>query len=168
MPTRWLAIAGMVLGISLIGYAVFARETDEEKIFGLLGQIEKAVRVDGDTATNPLIRAGQLKREFSEIFAKNVSYSIPELAPASQGSEDLVALAVRSSVSLTTFDIGFTRSDIRLVAPGTRATASTTVKIHAFRGSEPYEEGERSVRFEFAKIGGEWRVTAFGVGAKQD
>ena len=47
--TKWLAVGGMVLGISLIGYAVLAGETDEEKILGVLGRIERVVHIDADT-----------------------------------------------------------------------------------------------------------------------
>lgn len=164
---RWLALAGFVLGLSLVGYAVFARETDEEQITALLGRIEKAVRVDGDTATNPLFRAAQLRRDFSDVFDKNVRYRIPDLSTPSESAESLVALAARSSVSLTTLDVAFSHVEIRLVPPGSNATADTVAKIRAFRGSEPFEEGERRVRFTLRKMNADWRITSFSVDEKE-
>jgi hypothetical protein len=169
--TKWLAVVGMVLGVSLIGYAVFARETDEEKILRALGHIEKIVRVDADTATNPLIRAGQLRKEYSEIFDKNVTYRIPDLSVPSSGAESvesLVRLTVQSSVAITTLDVSFSGTDIRLGTPPATASVKTVAKIRAFRGTEPYEEGTRSVQFEFSRNGGDWRVTSFSVGPRQD
>ena len=169
--TKWLAVSGMALGISLIGYAVFARETDEEKILGALVRIERIVRIDADTATNPLIRASQLKHEYSEIFDKNVTYRIPDLAvPASGGEsvESLVRLTVQSSVALTTLDVSFSKTEIQLATPPASATVKTVAKVRAFRGSSPYEEGERDVRFEFARSGGDWRVTSFSVGSTRE
>jgi hypothetical protein len=165
---RLLALGGLVLGLLLVGYAVFARETDEEKIHKLLGRLERAVRVDSDTATNPLIRAGQLRKEFSDLFDENVSYRIPELTTPSTGSESLVALAVRSSVSLTTLDVAFSRVDIQIIPPGMSAVANTTAKVRAFRGSETYEESDRRVRFEFSKASGDWRVASVSVSSPQD
>jgi hypothetical protein len=169
--TKWLAFGGIALGISLIGYAVFARETDEEKILGVLGRIERVVRVDADTATNPLIRASQLKREYSEIFDKNVTYRIPDLSiPASGGEsvESLVRLTVQSSVALTTLDVSFSKTDIHLATPPSSATVKTVAKVRAFHGSSPYEEGNRDVRFEFSRNGGDWRITSFNVGSIRD
>jgi hypothetical protein len=166
--TRWLAVVGLVLGISLVGYAVFARETDEEKIHGLLMRLEKAVSVDGNTAKNPLFRAGQLRRDFADLFDRNVSYDVPELSTPSAGSESLVALAARSSMSLTTLDVSFSNIDVQIVPPGTRATTSTIAKIQAFRGTDPYEQSERRVRFVLTKQNGDWRITSFTVSSSRD
>jgi hypothetical protein len=145
--TRAIALGGLVLGLSLVGYAVFARETDEEKILGVLRRLESAVHVDGDTASNPLIRAATLRREFGGVFDANVRYRIPELTGSSSGVESLVILAVQSTTGLTTLDLSFSRPDIKLVPPA-GATATTTARVRGFRGTEPYEEAERRVRFE--------------------
>lgn len=164
---KWLAVGGMALGVSLIGYAVFARETDEEKILGALGRIERTVRIDADTATNPLIRAGQLKRDYSEIFDKNVTYRIPDLSSGST-LESLVHLTVQSSMALTTLDVGFSKTDLQLANPPTSAVVKTVAKVRAFHGTSPYEESQRDVRFEFTRSGGDWRITSFNVGSIHD
>lgn len=166
--TRGLAFAGLVLGLSLIGYAVFARETNEEKIRGVLTRVEKAVCVDGDTAKNPILRATGLRRDFSALFDKNVSYEIPELSSPSQGVEPLVILALQSTTSLTTLDVSFSGADVQIAPSGTTATTNTIAKIRSFRGTEPYEDSERRVHFALTKTGGDWRITSFTVSSSRD
>lgn len=160
--TKPLALGGLVLGLSLVGYAVFGRETDEEKILGVLARLEKAIRVDGDTATNPLLRGAALRRDFSDVFDRNVRYRIPELSSPGSGTESLVSLALESSAALTTLDVSFSRPDVRLIPPS-NASVNTTAKIRAFRGTEPYDEGDRRVHFEFSKASGQWRIDALAV-----
>jgi len=160
--TKPLALGGLVLGLSLVGYAVFGRETDEEKILGVLARLEKTIRVDGDTATNPLVRGAALRRDFSDVFDRNVRYRIPELSSPGSGAESLVSLALQSSTGLTTLDVSFSRPEVRLV-PTANASVDATAKVRAFRGTEPYEEGNRRVHFELSKASGKWRIDAFSV-----
>lgn len=152
-----LAIAAGAVGVGLIAYAVLSAETDEEKILARLDQLEDAVRVDEETS-NPILRLGRVRGQFSEIFTEDVTFSIPELTSAHQGRKTLADLAAKAGTSVRTFDVDFTHVDVSLTGSGTGATVSAVAELTATRSTGRPERDERRVRFEFLNGDDGWQV----------
>src|SRR5688572_21098488 len=108
MPTRQqvIAAAGVSIGLLLIGYGLFSRETDEEQIRRKLDELEQAVSVSGE-AENVVVRSTRLNGDFESIFDEKVRIAIPELTSARNGRQDLVGIAAKAGTWFETLDIAF-------------------------------------------------------------
>lgn len=166
--TRWIALVAALLGVALVGYAVFSGKSDEELIAERLVQLEDAIRVDSDTSPNPMVRTGYLNGEFEEIFVDNVSYRIPELTSGDNGRAALATLAARSSSYVQTLDVDFGDINVELVAGGTGATVMTRAAVRATRSGGRHERDDRTVRFEFSKSDDGWQIASLRVFAKDE
>ena len=138
---RWLAIAGAILGLALIGYALFAEENDEERIRARLTQLEDAVGVDGE-ASNPIMRTAHVNGEFKEIFEKEVTYKLAELTSQSRGRRALSGLATKAGMYTQTFDLSFTGVDVQITGGGTGAEVSTVAVLRVTRRNGRLERDE--------------------------
>ena len=165
---RALALAGIVAGLFLIGYALFSRQSDEELIQAKLGLLAEAVQVSGE-GQNVAVRALQLRGQFAEIFEKDVHAKIPELGSARQDRQALAALAARSTAYFTTLELTFRDVDIQLEAGGTGARVSAVAVVTGSprRGNGPRRE-ERDVSFKFFKSDEHgWRIAALQTTERQ-
>jgi len=158
-----IALAVLVLGLALLGYAVLWAPTEEEKIRAVLDHLERTVHTGEDTGKNPLVRSGTLREAFREIFDKDVSYRIPELTTGKSGREHLVEIATQGTATLTTFDVDFTGVDVEHSGDSPLARVTTVARLNAFRGAERYERSDRKVTFDFLKADGDWRISSFRV-----
>jgi hypothetical protein len=161
-PLR-VALAALGLGLGLLGYAFFFAPTEEEKILAVLDELERAVHTGPESGRNPLVRSATLRGRFGEIFEKGVTFRIAELTTGKSGREHLVEVATRATVSMTTLDVDFTRTEVALTGGGTGARVDSVADLRAFRGNERYEQGERRVTFDFSKGEGTWKISGFRV-----
>ncbi len=166
---RWLAIVGGLLGVSLIGYAVFAGESDEELIRQRLIQLEDAVRVEGQV--NPLMRMAQVNKAFKEIFTEEARIRFsqdavelyPQVVNIGRGRTGLAKAAGQGLSYLQRFDVDFGRIEIELNGDS-GAQVKTLATIDASNRSA-YGRGEkRSVSFVFFNDD-QWRIESIAVGA---
>ncbi len=156
---RWLALLGALLGLGLIGYALFGRATDEERIHAQLRRLAAAVSfTDG---ANPAARALRLRGELSAVLTPEVSVSVVELGVQQRGREELVATTLQASSLARRLEVELTSVRIRIADDRATARAAATAVIAAVRrGGEP-DAGEREVRFDLAKGDDRtWRVAA--------
>ncbi len=156
---RWLAIVGVLLGIGMIGYALFARATDEEQIQAQLARLAAAVSFA--EAGNPASRALHLRGEFSDIFTPEAEVTVAELGIRQRGRDDLVATTLQASSLARRLEVGLT--SVRIVVAEDRATATaaaTALFAAVRRGGEP-DAGEREVRVYLVKGSDRtWRVAS--------
>jgi hypothetical protein len=164
---RLAAVLAILAGLALVGYALFGRETDEERIRSKLAALSRAVHVDEDTGTNPIFRGTSLRGAFQDLFEARVTYRIPELGSDGQGTDSLVQLALRGTTGVTTFDVDFSSVEVTIAAGGALADVRTTAKLQAFRGGTSQVDS-RKVRFDFGKSQGDWKITRFAVTPKDE
>jgi hypothetical protein len=160
MDKRWLAAAGVVAGIGIVGYALFSQKTPEERIREKLEHLSEVIRV-GEEQENPVMRATRLNGQFVDLFDKDVRAEIPELSNPIEGRKELVQLAARAHFWVRTLDVDFSRVDIE--AGEVNARASGPARISGTRTSGEPEKGERQVRFTFTQIDSEWKIDSVKV-----
>lgn len=149
-----LAIAA-VLGLGLIGYAVFSRQTDEERIAEVLSELEDAVGFE--SPPNPLTHAANMRGRFAELVAPEVVVDLPERGLVARGRDDLTRLAVAGTSRMQSFDIAFTVEALRVDAD--TAHAGVEVVTEATQGQNP-RLSTRRADLEFVKHDGDWLLSA--------
>jgi hypothetical protein len=159
---RWLAIAAVGLGLAALLYALFARPTHEERIGRALDRLARVVSSDSEQQ-NPILRAARLRKEFSEIFSRDVSVNIPELASPLRGRDELAAIGARTTTAYQSVDVEFSKLDIRVDANETRAEVRAVATLTGSRGA--LERDSRRVRFGFSHQAGEWLIDSVSVAA---
>jgi hypothetical protein len=159
---RWILIALALCGLALIGYALFAEPSDEERILAQLERLEHAVSVE-EPAQNMLLRKSRIDSEFREIFDKDVSFAIPELSGSHTGRNELGLLAARAGTYYETIDLGF--SDVSVTVGNVGAHVRGSATLTASRSGNP-ERDTRQVEFQFSKVDGDWLVTSISVAPK--
>ena len=165
MDRRWLAAAGVVLGLGIVGYAVFSQKTPEERIRERLERLSQAIRV-GEPPENPVMRATRLNGQFAELFDKDVRADISELSNPIEGRTELVQLAARANVWVRTLDVDFSHLDID--AGQVNASASGPARISGTRTSGEPETGERQVRFTLTLTDSDWMIDSVKVEPRSD
>lgn len=164
---RVAAVLALVVGLLLVGWALFGRETDDERIRGKLVELSRALHVDEDTGTNPLFRGTSLRGAFEGIFETGVTYRIPELGSGGSGVDSLVQLALQGTTGVTTFDVDFQHVEVALLAGAALADVRAAAKVQAFRGGAN-ESDVRQVKLDFAKKDGDWKISRFAVSPKDE
>lgn len=164
---RLLAIGGVALGVVLVGWAIFGRENDEDKIRGQLAKLEGLIRVQGDPP-NLVVRALMLKREFAELFDRDVRVDIPEVSDMRSGRDDLAGLAAQEQRWFSTLDVSFRSIDIQLNNARTSAQVAAIAHVQALRnGGTAVERDERHIDFLFGKDqDGRWLISSLSVAVK--
>jgi hypothetical protein len=165
MDRRWLAAAGVVAGIGIVGYALFSQKTPEERIREQLERLSEVIRV-GEEQENPVVRAARLNGQFAELFDQNVHAQIPELSNPIDGRKELVQLAARSHFWVRTLEVDFSRLDIE--AGDVSASASGPARLHGTRTNGEPETGERQVRFTLSRVDSEWKIDSVKVERRSD
>ena len=165
MDKRWLAAAGVVAGIGIVGYALFSQETPEERIREQLERLSVVIRV-GEEAENPVARATRLNAEFADLFDKDVRANIPELSNPIEGRRELVQLAARAHFWVRTLDVDF--SGLEIEAGEINASASGPARLSGTRTSGEPETGKRQVRFTFTNADSEWKIDSVKVERESD
>lgn len=152
--SRMLIAAAAALGLGLIGYALFSRQTDEERIAEVLTELEEGVGFDAPP--NPLTHAASLRGRFADLVAPDVIVDVPERSLIARGRDDLARLAVAGTVRMQSFDVTFTIESLRV--DGDAAKASVEVLTEAAHGNDP-RTSTRHADLEFVKTDGDWLLS---------
>jgi hypothetical protein len=156
---RALIYLALLLGVVLVGYAIFGRKTDGEQIEEQLARLAAVVSIDSEE--NPLTRGARLNREFNDLFTKDARASVPELSAPVRGRRELVALATRAVASFRSLDVAFDGTSIEVGNAG--AHVKTTAKLNGVRTDGALDRGERQVSLAFLRSDGEWKIDDVGV-----
>lgn len=159
MGRRW-AIAGIALGVVLIGYALLASASPEELIGEKLDELERAVSLEA--GTNSALHTARLEGELRDIFDDEVTLTIPELTSARAGLQPLVAIASKAALHYQTLELSFDSRNIEVDDAGNTATARVRGRAVAEHGANRYAD-ERRIDFGFVLHDGEWRVSSVDV-----
>lgn len=164
---RLLAGLGFAAGAALLGWALLAGETLEEKLRSRLDRLETVLHTDAEVGNNPIVRTASLRGAFAELFTRDVSFRIPELASDDRGREALARLATQATTSLTTLEVDFGALAIEGTLEGSFANVRTRATVTALRGSQGYERDERAVRFTFDRADGDWLIASVSVAPRE-
>ena len=163
---RWLPHVGIALGICIALYALFFSDSDEDVIRGRLELLEESIEVTPQDS-NVVFRVARIKKQFEEIFVKQVSFEIPELTNLSQSRQELVNLAANAPRMYTTASVDLMSLTIDIDSSKTSAVAYGEATLTATRHGAGLERDTRTVSFRFDKVEGEWRVVSVSVSAKE-
>jgi hypothetical protein len=162
---RWLPHIGIVLGVCIAVYALFFSDSEEDLIRGRLDLLEESIQVTPQDS-NVVFRLARIKKQFAEIFNKQVSFEIPELTSLSQSRRELVNLAANAPRLYTTASVDLGGLTIDIDTSKTSAVAYGEATLTATRAGGGLERDTRTVSLRFDKIEGEWRVVSLSVSAK--
>jgi hypothetical protein len=163
---RWLPLAGVAVGATLVAYALFFGKTEEERIRQRLHQLEDAVAVDG--AENPMLRAARLRKDFADLIAQNVTVAIPELGASEGGRAHLVEVAAGAAGQWRTARVDLGGLAIRIDETKDHAVCVGDAKLTATSGAGEPERDVRTVSLRLDKLEGQWRVVDISVSASKD
>lgn len=154
LGSRAVLAAAAALGLGLVGYALFSRQTDEERIAEVLNEIEDAVGFD--SPPNALAHAANLRGRFADLVAPDVLVELPERSLVARGRDDLTRLAVTGTSRMQSFDLSFTLQDLSV--DGDTANASAHVVSEVTLGNDP-RLSSRSAELRFVKSDGDWLLS---------
>lgn len=161
----WVAIGGIVVGVGLVGYALLAKDTDQELIRARLHQLTMAVRVDkGDSA---LMRSARVRRAFDEVLAPGVVVRIPDLPDPGQGRDALLGLAVRAGRRYQTAQVDLSDTSVQL-GPGKNGANVKSEATLTATDSGGLHRQHRHVVFRFTRGKDGWRISSIEVSAPPD
>ncbi|MBW2455341.1 MAG: hypothetical protein JRI68_12555 [Deltaproteobacteria bacterium] len=162
---RWLPHIGIVAGLCLAIYALFFGSSDEDEIRELLERLEEAVAVrEGNT--NILVRAAHVKKEFSEIFIKEVTFQIPELSRSPKGRQELAGLAANAPRLWATATVDLGGLSVEVDDAGVSGVAYGKATLTATRLGGQLERDDRTVSLRLDKVDGDWLIVHVSVSPK--
>lgn len=162
---RWVAIGGIVVGMGLVGYALFARDTDQELIRARLDQLTMAVRLDkGEDA---LARGARVRRALDEVLTRNVVVRIADLPTPGQGRAGLFGLAMQAGQRYQTAHVELSHTSIRLDTHKTTASVQSDATLTATDSGGLHQQ-HRHASFRFTRGSDGWRISSIEVSAPPD
>ena len=156
----WVAMVGVIVGVSVAAYALFGRQTDQERIAARLDQLEKAVHVDEET-TNLVVLQGRVYDAFQILFVENVNFDVPGLATGA-GCSQLAHYAFLGTAQYRVLDVDFHDVDIGIKKAGKSAQVRAVARVQAERGGA-VEREERTVNFDFVNGNMGWMIESVRV-----
>jgi hypothetical protein len=170
MDTRIIAGGVGIVGLSVLGYALFFWSDDEDLIRERVEQLAAAVEVSDGQAANPAIAAVHLKSEFSEIFTPTVAVTIAEMEQAGAGGDampraELAMFAGQLSARFEAATVSLGGVSVQILGEGARVDATATLTAKEHGGG--LRRDTRDVDFELQKVDGEWLISGFVAGPPQ-
>ncbi len=159
---RWLPHIGVVAGIAIAVYALFLGSTDEDRIRELLDRLEESVQVH-EGEFNIIIRGSRVKKAFSTIFVKDVTFGIPDLQSRGSGRNALVGLAAQAPRLYRTAVVDLGGLNIKIDAQAMSAAAFGDASLVGVRQGGQAERDQRTVSLRLDKIDGNWLVVSLDV-----
>jgi hypothetical protein len=155
------------LGVALVGAGLFFGSDDEDEIRELLERLVRAVAPPTNAAASPAFRALDLRSALREIFTADAKIDAPELAETGPlGIDEAVAASMRYGERYAGSSITLTRMTIEVSKGGESATSEALAVLEG-GGAELGRRDERQVRFDLAKVDGDWRIARVIVGPRR-
>lgn len=165
LSRRNVVIAAGSAGVLLLGWALFAPESDEEQIRALLERLAREIAVEGET--NILFRTARLNKAFEEIFTEDVSVSIPELTSLARGRGELARVAARAGSHFQNAEVSVKSVDVSFGPTPAHGKAACVAVLSSTDGSRARRD-ERLVDFTLLKRDGDWRIDGIIVGERPE
>jgi hypothetical protein len=147
---RVLWATAVLVGLVLLGYALFSSESDEERILALVSKLDGSI--DVKSGENVILRGARLRPVFEELFDKDASLSLMELGHSATGRPELVKLAAQAPLRYQDLDISIDVGELSVGDVGANLTASVKAS-EELRGSD-----SRQVSIRLSKVDGDWKI----------
>lgn len=151
MTRQRAALVAALLGALLVAYALFSRESDEERIVSTLTELEQLIGFS--SPPNVLARTASLNGGFKSLVSEDVRVEVPERGFLARGRAELARRTAQGSAGLQSFELDF--SDMMFEIGDATATVEANVIVEASVGSERRRD-ERRVSLQFEKYGSAW------------
>lgn len=164
---QWLALLTIAAGAGVLGYALLAAPTDEERIEERLHALTAAVS-SREPVANVLFRASYLREQFEDYLAPSVQVSVPELGRLPSDHRSLALATAQVQSGMGRFEVALSSVQVRVERD--RSPLQATVRARADLSAEGrgLRSESRAVRFGLAKEGGTWRVTRIEASSASD
>lgn len=160
-----LGFLGFGLGVLALGYAVFAPESDEERILAVLDELALSVSFSEPVA-NPLVWGLQLNKKFEELMTEQVDVRVSEVRRGIPSARSQLGPAAGLALQrYGALDVTF--SGVAVLVQGDHATAEGTAQVTGVLGGERKSD-DRPIRFDLFLVDGDWLVQSVHVRAPQD
>ncbi len=150
-----LGVLGSGLGVLVLGYAIFAPESDEERILAVLDELALSVSFSEPIA-NPMVWGLQLGKKFEDLMTEQIDVRVSEVRSGIPSSRSQLGPA--AGIALQRYgalDITFSGFDVQV--QDDRATAEGRAEVTGVIGGEKRSDA-RPIRFELIRLDGEWLV----------
>ena len=159
MRRTW-AIAGLVVALALVGYALLAPRSDDEQIRARLEELAQLVSYQKGDAQE-VARGLELQRGIHDLFTKDSLTRIPDLSSPELDRAGVVELALGSIRGYDLIDLGFAQIRVRLA--GDELASSECDATLALGQHGALDRDTRPVTIAWRKIDGEWRIQTLDV-----
>jgi hypothetical protein len=158
MTSRIGLIALLAVGLALIGWAIFLRESDEEAIRRRLDAISAAVFIDPSEGT--VARALKVKGGFDESIARDAAIAVPEIDERLD-REALMGFAIQAPQRWSSGALGWEDVVVK-VEQGQSAHVNAVARLGG-SGRRGQGDEQRRVALDLRKVEGDWVVTSISV-----
>lgn len=160
MRSRAVLVVVIAVGLALIGWAIFGRETDEEAIRRRLAEMSEVLAIDPSEGL--VVRGLRLKRDLPGYLTDDATFQVPE-AGGDMTRNEVVSSATAAATRWPSAVVGW--SDVAVVLDG-RGGAQVEGDAELTRRDEG---GGRSTRRHVSMAwtkDGAWKVRTLAVGAR--
>jgi|SRR5690606_6420383 len=165
-----LGAGAIVIGAASLGYALFAKVSDEELIADLLNELARTVSFS-EPIGNVVFHGSRLSERFQELMTERVDIRISEVQsalpnralPNERGKLGLAAAHTLSRYG--SLDVSLSINTLRI--EGDSASCKATATLIALEQGAPRRD-TRPVDFTLIKDDGSWRIQAARVRAPSD
>lgn len=149
---RIAAGVGIVAGLGLLGYALFAGQTDEEQIRERLVRLGDVVGVrEGE---NLLFRKARLNEQFEDLLDESIMVSVSELGKPTRGRSAVATYATGAGVSYPRLSVQVEPQEVTVQGD----SASARAEVTATAARDDLDRTQREVDFVLRKNSGDWQV----------
>ena len=158
----WVPVSVVAVGLAVIGYGIFGRSSDEEQILERLDLLAQTIRQE-ESDTNPVVRGARINSVFVDLFTKQVSVRIPDLAEIGSDRRDLAGAAAQVGARYRTAHVRFESAKVDLDPSKVSAGVTTQATLNALGHDGELRRDTRGVKLQLDKVDGDWRIVSITV-----
>jgi len=159
MRNRALLLGIIGLGLCLIGWAIFGRETDEEAIRRRL--MELSTKVSIDPSEGIVVRGFRLKRDLPDYLAEDAKFHVPQVG-GDMSRGEVIASAIGAATRWPSAQIGWSGVEVTLGGPSAAHLQGLAELTRRDDGGA--RSTERKITIDWVKRDGDWMVQSLDVG----
>lgn len=160
MRNRAVLVGIIAIGLALIGWAVFGRETDEEAVRRRL--VEMSAMLAIEPSEGIVIRGLRLKRDLPDYFVEDANVKVPQ-AGGDMTRNEMIASATAAQTRWPAAHVSWSNVEVTLDGRGGAHLEGIAELTRTDGGTA--RSTERNVTIEWVKKG-DWMVRELVVGGE--
>lgn len=158
MRSRAVLVGLIAIGLALIGWAIFGRETDEEAVRRRLAELSATLAIDPSEGL--VVRGLRLRGDLPEYLTTDAAFHVPE-AGGDMGRGEVIASATAAATRWPSAQVGWSGVEVTLDRRGGAHVEGLAELTR--QGEAGVRSTERRVVMEWSKGEGAWKVRALEV-----